>query len=331
MTLEPIDKQHLSQIEAGTKGRLHGHKFEEIVTNELNKIDFYYNNIVIEYIKPNIYRGNPANALVSYISQDKGKQIRRLQAHWLGGLATSRSGANILNERGEKIQGSKSDILIEVEYTDGINEEIGISVKASSNNAQIALTTVSAFCEMLRENGIYVSKDAEIGLKMFCGEIGYRPKDTSNVSCNRKARPERWYWEELSDSVKKEWKRILSDNQVKITMLLLQCARTYKTDSYRPTYILHECESHIDIDDCKVVVISVKELAEYSQLFDSFGVKEQTVRKGSYKGIDLAKHQYPHFGFIQFQPIGNRQNFSELQFNLKAKYYNMFQKLIDKK
>ncbi len=44
----------------------------------------------------------------------------------------------------------------------------------------------------------------------------------------------------------------------------------------------------------------------------------------------MAIHQYPHFGFIQFQPIGNQQNFSELQFNLKAKYYNKFKSLLDK-
>jgi len=53
------------------------------------------------YDKPNVYHGNPANALVSHISQDKGKQIDRLNAYWLGGLATARAGDNILNENGE--------------------------------------------------------------------------------------------------------------------------------------------------------------------------------------------------------------------------------------
>lgn len=131
-----------------------------------------------------------------------------------------------MNENGEKITGSKSDILMDVEYEDGTKERIGISAKACSNNAQLALTTVSAFCEMLKENGMHISENAEIGLKMFCGEDGYRPKD-----------------------------------------------------SYKPTYIIHE---------------------------------------------------YPYFGFIQFQPIGNQQNFSELQFNLKSKYYNKFKELLDK-
>lgn len=77
--------------------------------------------------------------------------------------------------------------------------------------------------------------------------------------------------------------------------------------------------------------MSMEEFAEYSRLFDSFGIKKQSIRKGRYKGIDLAIHQYPHFGFIQFQPIGNKQNFSELQFNIKANYYKTFTKLREKK
>lgn len=336
MALKPKSEGHLFQIEAGTEGRLQGHKFEEIVTEELNDIDFMLGDTFIECVNPNVYHGNPADALVSHISKDKGKQINRLNAYWLGGLATAGVGADILNENGEKITGSKSDILIDVEYDDGTNEKIGISAKACSNNAQMALTTVSVFCGMLRENGIDVSEDAEVGLKMFCGEVGYRPidgytpQDMSNVPSDRKARPDRWFWEELPNQVKQEWEKIFTENQLKITIMLLQCAKNYKTDSYKPTYILHECEKHRDIDDCKVAVMSVEEFAIYSQLFDSFGIKEKRISKGSYKGIDMAIHQYPHFGFIQFQPIGNQQNFSELQFNLKSKYYNKFKALLNK-
>ena len=32
MALDPKNKGHLFQIEAGTEGRLQGHKFEEVVT-----------------------------------------------------------------------------------------------------------------------------------------------------------------------------------------------------------------------------------------------------------------------------------------------------------
>ena len=47
MALEPINEGHLFQIEAGAEGRLNGHKFEEIVTNELNNIDLMFNETVI--------------------------------------------------------------------------------------------------------------------------------------------------------------------------------------------------------------------------------------------------------------------------------------------
>ncbi|MCI8307550.1 MAG: hypothetical protein HFH14_05815 [Lachnospiraceae bacterium] len=330
MSQKPVDEKHFFQIQAGAEGRLNGHRFEEIVTNELNHIDFMCDDMVVECTGPNMYYGNPAKALIRHISQDKGKGIEKYKAYWLGGIATSGKGAAILNEAGAKITGSKSDILLEVDYDDGTKETVGVSVKSCSNNAQMALTTASAFCEMLRENDIFVSSEAETGLKMFCGEEGYRPKDgyipqdITNIPFDRKARPERWYWEELSDSVKQEWDNIFSVNQIKITMMLLQCARNYKTDCYKPEYIIHECVRHIDIDECTVAVMSVEELAIYSKMFDSFGVKKQQIRKGSYKGIDLEYHQYPYFGFVQFQPIGNRQNFSELQFNLKSKYYNKF-------
>lgn len=336
MALIATSEQHQLQINAGTEGRLQGHKFEELVTDELNNIDYTVGDIVIESVRPNVYIGNPAEALIKHISNDKKKAISRLKAYWLGGLATANEGAEILNENGEKITGSKSDILMDVVFEDGTTEKIGVSAKACSNNAQMALTTCSVFCEMLRDNGIDVSEDAETGLKMFCGEDGFRPldnyvpKDSSNIPSNRTARPERWYWEEMSSTAQDEWKAILTKYQIEITKMLLQCARTYKTDSYKPTYILHECKRHTSIKECEVAVMSVEEFASYSKKFDSFGIKEQPVRKGSYKGVDLAIHQYPHFGFIQFQPIGNKQNFSELQFNLKAKYYNAFKKLIEK-
>ena len=337
MALKPVNEQHQLQITAGTEGRLQGHKFEELVTIELNNIDCMVDEIFIECNRPNIYYGNPAKGLVYYISKDKGKKISRLNVYWLGGLATVNAGAKILNKNGEIITGSKSDILIDVRFEDGTTEKIGVSAKACSNNAQIALTTCSVFCDMLRDNGISVSDTAEVGLKMFCGEDGYRPldkyrpADDSNIPENRTARLERWYWEEIPTLAQQEWKTILTEYQVNITKMLLQCARTYKTDSYKPTYILHECARHSDINECEVAIMSVDEFALYSKAFDSYGIKEQPVRKGSYKGVDLAVHQYPHFGFIQFQPIGNKQNFSELQFNLKAKYYNTFKGLLGKR
>lgn len=338
MALKPKNEQHRKQIHAGTVGRNKGHKFEKLVADEINKIDFKLFHKIQESNKPNIYKGNPAEALLSYISEDKKQQIKRVKAYWLGGRATANEGDMLLNEQGELIKGSKSDVLLEITYENDVNEKVGISVKACSNNAQLALTTASAFCTMLRENNIEVSEYAEIGLKMYCGDSGYRPADNyqpydiSNISQNRTARKERWYWEEIPSDAQKEWKNIFNRYQVKITTLLLQCARAYKSDPYKPTYILHECKPHEDILNCEVAIMSVEKFAEYSELFDKFGLKGKRISKGAYAGIDLEVHQYPHFGFIQFQPIGNKQNFSELQFNLKARYYNEFKKLLkDKK
>lgn len=336
MALNPENDKHRNQIEAGTKGRKKGHNFEKQLENELNSIDVQIFQNLKQTKKPNIYMGNPAAALISYISADKQQKIKRIQAYWLGGRATAKEGDILFNDEGEEVTASKSDIVLNVTYENNQNEIIGVSVKSSRNNVQLALTTVAAFCSMLRDNYISVSEHAEIGLKMFCGEAGYRPQDgyipydKSNIPENRTARMERWYWEEIPSDAQLEWENIFNENQLKITMLLLQSARAYKRDSFQPTYILHECKQHESIDDCEVAVISVESLAQYSKMFDKFGLKGKKVSKGSYAGIDMAVHMYPHFGFIQFQPIGNKQNFSELQFNLKAKYYNKFKKILEK-
>lgn len=330
MALIPEDERHKKQIIAGVKGRNKGHEFEKIVSDEINKLDMNHMNCILdgEY---NIYHGNPAKLLVNYIAVNKGKLIKRVISYWLGGIATGNLGDTVID--GEEIKGSKSDILLDIEYQDTSKELVGVSIKACSNNAQMALTSASAFCTMLRENNIYVSEQAEIGLKMFCGDVGFRPMDgyvpnnIENISFPRKARPERWYWEEISDDIQKEWEEIFNEKQILITMLLLQTARAYKTDKYKPQYILHECKPHIDINACEVAIVSINEFAIYSQLYSKFGVKEKRINKGSYRGVDLALHKYPYFGFIQFQPIGNKQNFSELQFNLKAHYYKRFRDL----
>jgi len=330
MALVPKDKQHELQIEAGVEGRLKGHRFEEVLTDQLNKIEVCNVDTLVTLKNPNIYVGNPAAALVEYISNDKNKTITRVKSYWLGGLATAGQGAELKNDAGEVITGSKSDIVMDVNYSDGSSETLGVSVKSCKNNAQVALTTSAAFCDMLRKNGIDVSEDAEIGLKMFCGESGYSPADeyvpddNSNIPSPRNARPERWFWEEIPTRAQQEWEQIFTVYQDKITTLILQKANAYKTDIYPPTYILHECNEHKDINKCCVCVVSMKEMAEYSRLFDGFGLKGKPISKGSYKGIDLAIHMYPHVGFLQFQPIGNKQNFSELQFNLKSNYYKTF-------
>ena len=155
MALVAENKQHEYQIEAGTKGRLKGHVFEEEVSIEINNLEEIA--ISSEEISPNIYRGNPATILLEYISKDKGSQIKRAKAYWLGGLATAGAGAEITNDDGEIITGSKSDVVLDVFYENGTKESIGVSVKSCKNNAQVCLTTSSKFCELLRDNHIPVS------------------------------------------------------------------------------------------------------------------------------------------------------------------------------
>ena len=336
MALNAKNKNHANQIDAGIKGRIKGHSFENSVTKEINRLQYFSCLNFNTTNNPHIFYGNPANILISYICNNRNTTALSCKAYWLGGLATANVGEHIVNSRGEIVTGSKSDILLEITYVNGDSERIGVSVKSCKNNAQLALMTAASFCNMLRNYGITVSLDAEIGLKMFCGvdeyspKSGYIPKDVSNIPENRTARLERWFWEELSTPVQNEWKYIFNSNQIEITKMLLQKANAYKTDDYPPMFVLHECIKHESMNECTTAVLSIDELASYSNKYDGFGIKEQTIKKGKYKGVDLAVHHYPHFGFIQFQPIGNKQNFSELQFNLKSKYYNKIPHLIKK-
>lgn len=226
MALYVNDKRRKQQIEAGTKGRLKGHQFEEDVTNELNNLRLGEFDYSINLKTPNVYQGNPAVALVEHISKDKKQQIVQLKAYWLGGLATAGAGAELKNEDGEIITGSKSDVVVDVTYSGGVRESIGVSVKSCGNNAQVALTTSTTFCEMLRANNIPVSEEAEIGLKMFCGESGYSPKDgyipadVSNIPSPRGARPERWYWENYRQQFRKSGARYLQIIKIKLRYLL---------------------------------------------------------------------------------------------------------------
>lgn len=335
MALKAKNEKHANQINAGVKGRLKGHTFESDVVEEINRLQNFSSLNFTSTKNPHIFLGNPAEILVNYIGRNHNFTICNCNAHWLGGLATANMGELVLNGKGEIITGSKSDILLDFTYVNGEFERIGVSVKSCKNNAQLALMTAASFCNMLRNFGISVSLQAEIGLKMFCGDDNYNPKsgyipeDTSNIHINRTARPERWFWEELPSSVQLEWRNILNSYQLEITKMLLQKANSYRTDDYPPIFVLHECCEHESIGKCTVAIFSIDELALYSQKYDGFGIKEQKINKGKYKGVDLAIHQYPHFGFIQFQPIGNKQNFSELQFNLKSNYYKKIPQLIE--
>lgn len=334
MALKAKDVKHENQIYAGTKGRLKGHQFERDVVEAINSLKNISSLKFINTNNPHVFYGNPACILIKYIENNKNRVVSNCYAYWLGGLATANMGERIVNSKGEIVTGSKSDILLDLTYDNKEFERIGVSVKSCKNNAQLALMTAGSFCNMLRISGISVSADAEIGLRMFCGDDGYSPQsgylpeDTSNIPSDRTARPDRWFWEEIPSLAQIEWENVLSSNQIEITKMLLQKANAYKTDDYPPMFVLHECNKHESMNKCTVAVFSTDELTTYSKKYDGFGIKERRITKGKYKNIDLAKHQYPHFGFVQFQPIGNAQNFSELQFNLKSKYYKKIPNLI---
>lgn len=96
----------------------------------------------------------------------------------MGGLATSGLGDEIFDDLGKAVKKSKSDILVEVLHAGGV-QRLGISVKTCNKNTptndQLYFTTASAFSALLRTNGIEVSKEAEIALKMFCGDSDIDP------------------------------------------------------------------------------------------------------------------------------------------------------------
>jgi hypothetical protein len=64
----------------------------------------------------------------------------------------------------------------------------------------------------------------------------------------------------------------------------------------------------------------VDELVEFSCSAGGFSTKPYSVRKGRFKDASVI-HQAPRFGFVQLQQFGNKQNATQLQFNLQAGYF----------
>jgi hypothetical protein len=239
----------------------------------------------------------------------------------LGGLATSGEGDVILNESGLAVGKSKSDVVVEITYNNGV-ERIGVSVKTCNKNTptndQLYFTTASAFCALLRTHGMQVSIEAEEALKMFCGDAGFRPLDAPNSIGDRKSDPNRWFFEELPQVAKEELVVLFTKYQEDITRILLQ--KAYLNDPFYPEFLLHQTKLFTDYENCEIALFQLNELIEFSSKYNSFWTKPYVVRKGSYKG-DLAVHEAPRFGFIQFQRGGQKQHPTQLQFNLEAGYF----------
>lgn len=321
MALVPKDKKHEKQIKAGIIGRKKGHKFEALLANEINNLSFV-SIIPGENIK-HIYQGNPAMELLQYIANDRNIQINAVKASWLGGLATSGLGDAIIDENGHPITKSKSDVLLRITAKDAAYT-IGISVKTCNKktptNDQMFFTTAKAFCQLLIKNGINVTKEAEQGMSMFCGDIGYRPIDMldKNILKKRISDPFRFYWEEIGSVAQDDWREIFTIYQDEITRLLFQ--KAYKDDPYSPDYLLHQTTKYKDFNNCEAAIFSMDEIVHLSRKYSGYILSKYVIRKGTYKN-DNNMHLAPRFGFIQFQRGGQKQHPTQLQFNLKAGYF----------
>jgi len=321
VALIPENERHRLQIAAGTLGRDRGHQFEKDLASAISKLSLVHTDFENHENKNRVI-GNPAIEIVKYIAFDLGlSKIDNIQAYWLGGLATSGLGDLIHAPDGSKISRSKTDVLISIKNMSNVYTK-GISVKTCNSNKptndQLYFTTASAFSNLLRRNKVPISDDAEIALRMFCGDEGYRPMDKIDTS-SRLSDPERWFFEELPDKGRKELIYMFTDYQADITHILLKLA--YLDDPHPPDYLLHLAVQVENIDKADLAIFSIEELIYFSNNYGGFSTKEYQIRKGRFKD-DPNTHLAPRFGFIQFQRGGQKQHPTQLQFNLMAGYFN---------
>lgn len=322
MALKPRDKVHEAQIEAGTVGRRRGHRFERELAEKLRGLNPLPTNVLRTAPEGHLVTGVPEIELLRYIIHAKSmKRVERVEAWWLGGLATTGQGDTLL-VNGKPITGSKSDIVIKL-HDGGSSHTLGVSVKtcnkATPTNDQLYFTTASAFCKLLRRNGLDVTASAEQAMKMFCGDEGYRPIDAQPPPKGRLADPGRWFWEELPSAGRKALESLLKEKQDDVTRILLQ--KAYPDDPFPPAYVLHQTVCFSDRNRCPMALFSIDELVALSRACGGFELREYRVRKGRFKH-DPSTHLAPRFGFVQFQRGGQKQHPTQLQFNLKAGYFN---------
>lgn len=321
MALTPRDQVHGMQIKAGTAGRKRGHAFERELTAAINTADL---SSVPQRPLSHLETGNPALLLLGYLAQNLDMTILTAKAHWLGGLATARDGDVLFDEEGNRITKCKSDILVDLQTEAGV-KRIGVSVKTCNKktptNDQMFFTTAKAFCQLLIQHEIPCSAPAIHAMSMFCGDAGCRPMDhmTSSQLRERASDPNRYYWEELPQDAQDEWEHIFATYQDHITLLLFQ--KAYKDDPYPPDILLHQTVRYDSFDHCQVALFTMPEIVSFSQGYASYHLSPYKIRKGTYKN-DPATHYAPRFGLIQFQRGGQKQHPTQLQFNLKAGYFN---------
>lgn len=317
MALQAKNPQHALQILAGINGRKRGHEFEFDLAHLVNTTP---NNINSSNEVTGVFHGFPEVALIKKaLNICNWLDYDAIEAIPIGALATAEEGKKWLKINGITVKSSKSDILLNIHRRSEL-QTVGVSVKQSSNNPQLFLSTATAFCNLLRRNNIAVSDKAEIAMKQFCGDVGFRPIDYPNVMMTRKSHPLRFYWEEILPEGLIEWEMIFTRYQNHITTLLLQ--KAYSDDSFPPEIIMQKTKKVSSSLD-EFATYSINELVSKSANYAGFfkTLKTEVSKSKSYDVPIGVQHECPKFGIIQMQRLGNKQNATQLQFNLKAGYF----------
>lgn len=322
MALNPENEQHALQIQAGTIGRKAGHAFEDTITKEINIVPYPLK--VPTKIITHVNIGDPARLLLFYISSVYGySEIIRASALSTGALATSEDGKRWLEINGIGVARCKSDLVISLEFPNGIKKWVGVSTKQCNNktptNAQLYFTTARGFVTLLTKNSLKVSDAAITALRQFCGDIGFRPVDQTPPLTDRKTDPRRFFWEEILEAGRLEWENIFSKHQDNISRLLLQ--KAYLDDQFPPDFLIHKTKNSTAWENTEIALYSINELIHHSKNYGGFSLKPYSVRKGSYKDPQGVAHIAPRFGIIQMQRGGQAQHPEQLQFNLEAGYF----------
>ncbi len=320
MALKPENERHAAQIEAGTKGRKRGHSFESVVAEGINGINM---PLVRQPLPAGcLFKGNPGRALLNFVLNDLGlTRVKSARAISAGALATAEEGEKILVVNGVEVRRCKSDVILTLE-ADGRTITKGISVKQCSNknptNAQLYFSTATAFCQLLRNNGIQVSDQAVAAMRMFCGDPSHRPLDNPATLRGRRCDPNRWFWEELPTAARKELEGVFTRQQDAITRLLLQ--KAYLADPFPPEYLVHQTRGAKG-NEVEVAIFSIDGFIRLSRQYAGFHARPYRIKKGSHKDPPDMEHLAPRFGVVQFQRGGQKQHPTQLQFNLKAGYF----------
>ena len=320
MALKPENERHAAQIEAGTYGRKRGHSFEVLVAEGVNRIPMPFSRHKLS--AGCLFKGEPGHALLNFVLNDLGiPHVASVSAISAGALATAEEGVKMLLVNGISVRRCKSDVILIFE-AGGRMVAKGVSVKQCSNknptNAQLYFSTAVAFCQLLRRNNIQVSDSAVAAMRMFCGDSGFRPLDNPTALRNRRCDPNRWFWEELPAIARKELEDFFTTQQDVITRLLLQ--KAYLEDPFAPEYLVHQTRGAKG-NEIEVAIFSIDGIIRLSRQYKGFHTRPYRVNKGSHVDPPGIEHLAPRFGVVQFQRGGQRQHPTQLQFNLKARYF----------